>query len=299
MSVEMTVERFERHRDLLTGVAYRILGTVADAEDVVQEAWLRWSGVDVGVVEDDRAYLIRVTTRLSIDRLRRIGARRESYAGEWLPEPVATGADVAERVELTTSVELALLVVLETLSPLERAVFVLREAFGLPYAEIGEAIGRTEATARQLSRRARRHVEERRPRFEVDRARRREITERFIGAAVDGDLEGLVSMLAADATLVGDGGGKVRAPLRSIVGADKIARLLVSIASETGARRFLESIGLTEADGITVEFPEINGAPAAVITAGGQVITLLSLVVRDGLIETIYLVVNPDKLSRL
>ncbi|GGL18008.1 hypothetical protein GCM10014719_20140 [Planomonospora parontospora subsp. antibiotica] len=185
----MTVERFEEHRDLLTGVAYRILGTVADAEDVVQEAWLRWSGADTAAVENDRAYLIRVTTRLAVDRLRRTKARRESHVGEWLPEPVGTdpaGAvpDVAERVELTNSVELALLVVLETLSPLERAVFVLREAFGLPYAEIGEAVGRTEATVRQLARRARKHVEERRPRFDVDRTSRRRITERFIGAWV-------------------------------------------------------------------------------------------------------------------
>ncbi len=294
-----TVERFEEHRDLLIGVAYRILGSAADAEDVVQEAWLRWSGVDADVVEDDRAYLIRVTTRLSIDRLRRIGARRESYVGEWLPEPVATAPGVDERVELTTSVELALLVVLETLSPLERAVFVLREAFGLPYAEIGEAIGRGEATARQLGRRARRHVEERRPRFDVDRARRREITERFVGAAAGGDLEGLISMLTADATLVGDGGGKARAPLRTVGGAEKIARLLTSIASEAGARRFLASIGVTATGGVAVEFPEVNGAPAAVVTAGGRPVTLFSLVIRDGLIETVYLISNPEKLSRL
>ncbi|GAA3441163.1 RNA polymerase sigma-70 factor [Planomonospora venezuelensis] len=295
----MAVERFEHHRDLLTGVAYRILGTVTDAEDVVQEAWLRWSGVDAAAVENDRAYLIRVVTRLSIDRLRRIGARRETYVGEWLPEPVATAPGVAERVELTTSVELALLVVLETLSPLERAVFVLREAFGLPYAEIGEAIGRSEATARQLGRRAKRHVEEGRPRFDVDRARRREITERFIGAAAGGDLDGLISMLAADVTLVADGGGKVKAPLRTLTGAGKVTRFLAAITTEAGIRRFLESAGAEAAGGLTVETAEVNGAPAVVAAAGGRPVAVFSLVVRDGLIETIYLLANPEKLTRL
>jgi RNA polymerase sigma-70 factor (TIGR02957 family) len=295
----MTVERFEKHRDLLTGVAYRILGTVADAEDVVQEAWLRWSGVDTDEVGDDRAYLIRVTTRLSIDRLRRIGSRRESYVGEWLPEPVGTAPGVAEQVELTTSVELALLVVLETLSPLERAVFVLREAFGLSYAEIGEAIDRTEAAARQLGRRAKQHVEEGRPRFDVDRVRRREITERFIGAATGGDLDGLISMLAADATLVTDGGGRVKAPLRTIAGAEKITRFLSSITTETGIRRFLESAGIEAADGLCVELADVNGAPAAVVSVGGQPITVFSLLIRDGLIETIYMIANPEKLSHL
>ncbi|WP_344861806.1 RNA polymerase sigma factor SigJ [Planomonospora alba] len=300
----MAVERFEEHRDLLTGVAYRILGTVADAEDVVQEAWLRWSGTDTSAVEDDRAYLIRVTTRLSIDRLRRIRARRESYVGAWLPEPVTADPagrvpDVAERVELTTSVELALLVVLETLSPLERAVFVLREAFGLPYADIGEAIGRSEATVRQLAHRARRHVGERRPRFDADRASRRRITERFIGACVDGDLDGLVAMLAGDATLVADGGGRARAPLRAVEGPLKIARLLTAIATDAGARRFLDSLGVRAPDGIAVEFTDVNGAPAAVATAGGRPITVFSLLLRDGLVGTVYLISNPEKLSRL
>ncbi|MFC4062084.1 RNA polymerase sigma factor SigJ [Planomonospora corallina] len=298
------IERFEEHRDLLTGVAYRILGTVADAEDVVQEAWLRWSGTDTAVVENDRTYLIKVTTRLAVDRLRRLKARRESYVGEWLPEPVRTDPagtvpDVAERVELTTSVELALLVVLETLSPLERAVFVLREAFGLPYAEIGEAIGRTEATTRQLSRRARKHVEERRPRFDVDRASRRRLTERFIGACADGDLDGLVAMLADDVTLVADGGGRAKAPLRVLTGAGKVARFLTAIATEASARRFIRSVGVTASEGHAVEFADVNGAPAAVVTAGGRPVSVFSLLVRDGLVRTVYLVVDPEKLVRL
>ncbi|MGW0594175.1 RNA polymerase sigma-70 factor [Streptosporangium sp. NPDC002607] len=294
----MAVERFEGHRDLLTGVAYRILGSVTDAEDVVQEAWLRWSGVDASQVRDDRAYLVRVVTRLSIDRLRRVRAQRESYVGPWLPELVVT-PDVAEHAELADSVELALLVVLETLSPLERAVFVLREAFDMPYAEIGEVIGRSEATTRQLARRGREHVQEGRPRFEVDRGLRRRLTERFAAAAVTGDLEALTTLLAEDASLVSDGGGKVKAPLRVIRGAGRVARFLSSIGSETGARRFMESLGAESFPGFEVEVAEVNGGPAAVVSVSGQPITVFSLVVEDGLIRTVFLVANPEKLSRL
>ncbi|WP_031165331.1 RNA polymerase sigma-70 factor [Streptosporangium roseum] len=295
----MATERFEEHRDLLTAVAYRVLGTVTDAEDVVQEAWLRWSGVDTAEVEDDRAYLIRVTTRLSIDRLRRVRAQRESYVGPWLPELVGAVPDVAEHAELTASVELALLVVLETLSPLERAVFVLREAFALPYAEIGEIIGRTEATARQLARRAKQHVRERRPRFEVDRAERRRLTERFISAASGGDLDALTAMLAHDVSLVGDGGGKAKAPVRVITGGEKVARFLLSIASATGVRRFLESLGTGPTPDIETAVADVNGAPAAVVTAGGRPVSVFSLVIQDGLIQTVFLVANPEKMSRL
>ncbi|MER5324575.1 RNA polymerase sigma factor SigJ [Streptosporangium roseum] len=298
----MAIERFEEHRDLLTAVAYRVLGTVTDAEDVVQEAWLRWSGVDTAEVEDDRAYLIRVTTRLSIDRLRRVKAQRESYVGPWLPELVGAVPDVpdvAEHAELTASVELALLVVLETLSPLERAVFVLREAFALSYAEIGEIIGRTDATARQLARRAKQHVRERRPRFEVDRAERRRLTERFVGAASDGDLDALTAMLAHDVSLVGDGGGKVKAPVRVITGCEKVARFLLSAASARGVRRFLESLGTGPAADLETAVAEVNGAPAAVVTVGGRPVSVFSLVIHDGLIQTVFLVANPEKMSRL
>ncbi|GAA2893049.1 RNA polymerase sigma-70 factor [Streptosporangium fragile] len=294
----LTVERFERHRDLLTGVAYRVLGTVADAEDVVQEAWLRWSEVDASDVRDDRAYLVRVVTRLAIDRLRRVRARREAYVGSWLPELAAT-PDATEHAELADSVELALLVVLETLSPLERAVFVLREAFDLPYAEIGEVIGRSEATVRQLARRGREHVRERTPRFDVDRDRRRRLTERFADAAVRGDLDALTAMFATDVSLVGDGGGKAKAPRRVITGADKVARFLSSIASVEGARRFLESAGLPPASGFGMEITDVNGGPALVVTADGRPVTVFSLVVADGLIQTVFLVANPEKLSRL
>jgi RNA polymerase sigma factor (sigma-70 family) len=187
---------FGEHRDLLVGVAYRVLGTVTDAEDAVQEAWVRWSKVDPAEVANSRAFLVRVTTRLAIDRLRRAKARRESYIGPWLPEPTLTGHDVAEDVELAESVSMAMLVVLETLSPLERAVFVLREAFGMPYAEIGEVIGRKEEAVRQLAHRARDHVRERGARFEADQETHRHVTERFLEAAVGGDVEALMEVLA-------------------------------------------------------------------------------------------------------
>ncbi|WP_329084380.1 MULTISPECIES: RNA polymerase sigma factor SigJ [unclassified Streptosporangium] len=294
----MAVERFEEHRDLLTGVAYRILGSVTDAEDVVQEAWLRWSGVDLSRVEDDRAYLVKVVTRLSVDRLRRVKAQREAYVGSWLPELIVT-PDVAERAELADSVELALLVVLETLSPLERAVFVLREAFGMPYAEIGEMIERSEAATRQLARRGREHVQEGRPRFEVDRGLRRRLTERFAEAAVGGDLGALTAMLAEDASLVSDGGGKTKAPLRVITGAGKVARFLSSIASGERVRTFMESIGAEPVSGLDMEIAEVNGGPAMVVTVEGRPVTVFSLVIEDGLIRTVFLVANPEKLSRL
>ena len=199
----MSAEVFAENRELLVGVAYRMLGSATDAEDVVQDAWLRWAAVDHATVDAPRAYLITITTRLAIDRLRRAKARRENYVGAWLPEPVSTEPDAAEHTELAGSIELALLVVLETLSPLERAVFVLREAFDLPYAEIGRIIGREEAAARQLARRAREHVQQRRPRFDVDRTERREITERFLAAAGSGDLSGLTDLFAEDIRLVG------------------------------------------------------------------------------------------------
>jgi RNA polymerase sigma factor (sigma-70 family) len=295
----MAAERFEEHRDLLTGVAYRVLGTLADAEDVVQEAWLRWAGVDASKIENDRAYLIRVTTRLSIDRLRRVRAQRESYVGPWLPELVGTAPDVAEHVELSASVELALLVVLETLSPLERVVFVLREAFALPYAEIGEIIGRSESATRQLARRGREHVRERRPRFDVDRGERLRLTERFVDAAAGGDLEALTAMLSADASLVSDAGGRISAPLRVITGAGKVARFLVSIGTQESTRKFMRAVGAGPTSDFAVGFVDVNGGPAAVMTADGRPIAMFSLVIGDGLIETVFLVANPEKMSRL
>jgi len=293
----MTAEVFAAHRDLLVGVAYRMLGSATDAEDVVQDAWLRWSTVDPGTVEDVRAYLVTITTRLAVDRLRRVKARRESYIGSWLPEPVSTGPDVADHAELAGSVELALLVVLETLSPLERAVFVLREAFDLPFAEIAQIIGREEAATRQLARRAREHVQERRPRFEVDRSERRTITERFLAASASGDLDGLTRLLAEDVRLVSDGGGKARAPRRVIVGVDKVSRFLGSITRPEAAPAFLESVGAAPTSAYSFAVTDVNAGPAIVVNADGRPIVVLSLVVHAGRIAEIYLIANPEKLG--
>src|SRR4051812_42909924 len=208
LSQDAGAKAFEDHRSLLFSVAYRMMGTAADAEDIVQDAWLRWSAGDRSAVEDPRAYLVRVVTNTVIDRLRSARVQRESYVGPWLPEPVLTSPDVAEDVELAESVSLAMLVVLETLSPLERAVFVLREVFGFSYAEIATTLERSEVSVRQVAPRARQHVAERRPRFSPGRGEQRRVTEEFLAATLGGDLERLLAVLAPDVVLVSDGGGK-------------------------------------------------------------------------------------------
>ncbi|MFE3453789.1 RNA polymerase sigma-70 factor [Nonomuraea sp. NPDC059194] len=295
----MSTEIFQEHRGLLTGVAYRILGSVADAEDVVQEAWLRWAGVDHATVEDAKAYLIRVTSRLAVDRLRWARSRRESYVGPWLPEPIGTTPDAAERAELTDTVELALLVVMETLSPLERAVFVLREAFDLPFAEIAEVVGRSEAATRQLARRARDHVSDRRPRFDTDRARRRDITERFVSASTSGDLDGLIALLSQDVTLVGDGGGRARSPFRVLAGREKVSRFLTAVTTAEEMGKFMVSAGVEERAHLEIAVTELNGAPGVMFVAAGRVVAAVSLVISDGKVDTVYVMVNPDKLGHL
>ncbi|MFB7460452.1 RNA polymerase sigma-70 factor [Streptomyces sp. NPDC056188] len=291
MTTDTGTEVFEEHRPVLMGVAYRMLGRVADAEDVLQEAWLRWSAADRSAVREPRGYLVRVTTRLAIDRLRRIKASGESYVGPWLPEPLVTDLtqtvpDAEERAVLADSVSLAVLVVLETLSPLERAVFVLREAFGCPYAEIAALLDRGEPAVRQLAGRARRHVGERRPRYEADPDQRRDLTERFLAAAADGDLEGLMSLLAPDVRLVGDSGGKARAPLRVLESADKVGRFLVGVAHK----------GIPDP---SVRFLEINGGPAVLMLSGGKPDSVFQLDVGDGRVQVVYIVRNPDKLRSL
>jgi RNA polymerase sigma factor (sigma-70 family) len=293
------VEVFAEHRRLLLAVAYRMLGSMTDAEDVVQDAWLRWSTVDASTVANPRAYLVTTVSRVAIEWLRKHRAHREAYPGTWLPEPVSSEPDGFERAELADSVDLALLVVLETLSPLERAVFVLREAFDLPFAEIAEVIGREEAATRQLAKRARDHVAAGRPRFQVDRRVRREVTERFLAAAVSGDLGGLTDLLARDVRLVSDSGGKAKAPARVIEGPDKVGRVLTAIAAGEGAQAFLASIGLDRAKEFGFDIVDINAAPALVAYSDGRPISVVSLVVEDGLIRTIYLMVNPDKLDHV
>ncbi|MEU6101222.1 RNA polymerase sigma-70 factor [Streptomyces flaveolus] len=291
MTTDIPTDVFEEHRPVLLGVAYRMLGRLADAEDVVQEAWLRWSRADRTDVREPRGYLVRVTTRLAVDRLRQIKSRGETYVGPWLPEPYVTDfgdvvPDTAERAVLADSVSLAVLVVLESLSPLERAVFVLREAFGYPYSEIAAVLEREEPAVRQLAARARKHVDERRPRYDVDPAQRRDLTERFLAAAAEGDLEGLMAMLAPGVRLVGDSGGKSRAPLRVLETADKVGRFLVGAARKN-------------APDATLRFLEVNGGPAALVLAGGKPDYVLQLDIADGRVQSVYIVRNPDKLRSL
>ncbi|MCX4999593.1 RNA polymerase sigma-70 factor [Streptomyces longwoodensis] len=291
MLSDTATDVFEEHRPLLMGVAYRMLGRVADAEDVVQDAWLRWSGVDRSTVREPRPYLVRVTTRLAIDRLARIKSRNEAYVGPWLPEPWVTDfgdtvPDGAERAVLADTVSLAVLVVLESLSPLERAVFVLREAFGFPFAEIAAMLDRSETAVRQLAGRARRHVAERRPRYEVDPVQRRELTERFLAAASGGDLDALMELLAPDARLVGDSGGKAKAPVRVLESADAVGRFLLG-----AARKGVEDV--------SYRFLELNGGPALLVLSGDRPDCVFQLEVADGRIQAVYVVRNPDKLRAL
>ena len=289
---------FAEHRALLISVAYRILGSVTDAEDAVQETWLRWSGVNLSDVTDPRAFLVRVVTRLAIDRLRRAKTRRESYVGPWLPEPILTGRDVAEDVALAESVSMAMLVVLETLSPLERAVFVLREAFGMPYAEIADVLGRKEEAVRQLGRRARDHVQERRSRFDADQTEQRRVTESFLEATSTGDLDGLMAVLSPGVTLVADGGGRALAPRRPVRGAEKVARFLLAVATEERMTRFLRSVGSEPivAD-LRVSMAPVNGGPGILVASGDKPISALVLDISDGVVRTIHLVANPEKLA--
>jgi RNA polymerase sigma-70 factor (ECF subfamily) len=279
-----SLDRFVELRPLLFTIAYEMLGSAADADDVLQESWLRWAEVDPATVRDDRAYLVRVVTRQSLNRLRTLSRRREAYVGPWLPEPIATTPDVADDVELADSVSMAMLVVLETLSPLERAVFVLREVFGFEYAEVAEAVGRSPAAVRQLAHRSRRHVQARRPR-PTEPVDTRAVMERFFEAAVGGDLQALLDVLSPDVVLLSDGGGKVSAALRPVVGAEKVAR-------------FAQGIAQTAYDA-EVAWLAVNGAPGALFSIAGEPVVAVSVQVRDGRIVGLYFVRNPDKLGRL
>jgi len=279
-------EAFVAYRNLLCTVAYEMLGSAADAEDVLQETWLRWAGVDLGTVRDQRAYLVRITTRQALGRLRTLGRRKESYVGPWLPEPLLTAPDVAEDVELADSVSMAMLLVLETLTPNERAVFVLREVFDLAYDEIAEAVGKSPAAVRQIAHRARAHVAARRPRGVVSAAETRDALEAFQRAAETGDLQSLLDILAPDVVFLGDGGGVVQAVLAPVVGADKVARLL--------------AIGLDRiADAASLQPAHVNGFPALIIRFDDEIDTVIAVRIDDGLITGLYAVRNPEKLSHM
>jgi RNA polymerase sigma-70 factor (TIGR02957 family) len=282
-------QTFADHRHLLFSIAYRILGSAADAEDVVQDAWLKWSADDRSQVSDPKAYLARIVSNLSMDRLRSTRHQRETYVGPWLPEPILTDTDAADDVATADSVSMAMLVVLETLSPLERAVFVLKEVFAFSYAEIAEAVDRSEAAVRQAGHRAREHVQARRPRFQADRAKKREATERFFAATTGGDINALMELLAPEVTLWTDGGGKVRQAMRPVIGAGNVARWLAG-----NVRRPYEGVEIGD---MTAEVVEINGGPGIVLSGAGRIIATITVDLdADGRIATIHNVANPDKL---
>jgi len=280
----MTEDPFVTHRGLLFTVAYEMLGSAADAEDVLQESWLRWADVDQSRVSDARAYLIRVVTRQALNQMRTLARRREEYVGEWLPEPLLTSPDVAEDVELAESVSIAMLTVLETLGPTERAVFVLREVFEMPYGEIAEAIGKSASAVRQIALRAREHVAARRPRVHVSRSEQQAVVERFLVALRTGRLQELMEVMAPDVVLIADGGGLVAAARAPIHGAERVAKLLAR------ADRVLGGFDATAV--------WLNGAPAGRIEIDGQ-LAAVSLVVENGRVTRIYAVANPRKLTRL
>ncbi|WP_369241943.1 RNA polymerase sigma factor SigJ [Streptomyces sp. R21] len=275
----MTDDPFVVHRSLLFTVAYEMLGSAADAEDVLQESWLRWAGVDQAQVRDPRSYLVRTVTRQALNRLRSLSRSREEYVGEWLPEPLLTTPDVAEDVELAESVSIAMLTVLETLGPTERAVFVLREIFELPYGEIAEATGKSAAAVRQIARRAREHVAARRPRVQVSPSEQQAVVERFLAALRTGQLQRLMEVMAPDVVLIADGGGLASAARVPIHGAELVASLLARPDRE-------------------VSTVWLNGAPAGRIEADGR-LAAVSLVVEGGRITHIYAMANPRKLTRL
>jgi RNA polymerase sigma-70 factor (TIGR02957 family) len=277
---------FVAHRNLLFTVAYEMLGSAADAEDVLQETWLRWAGVDLEQVRDPRAFLVRITTRLSLNRLRTLKRRKEAYVGPWLPEPLLTSPDVAEDVELAESLSMAMMLVLETLSPTERAVFVLREVFDLGYDEIAAAVGRTPAAARQIAHRAREHVEARRPRRAVPESETRAALESFQRALATGDPQRLLDVLAPDVVLLADGGGVRTAALRPITGADRVARFMQGIAAKNQLP-------------VTAEPTVVNGSPALLVRLDGEIDGVIAVRVEDARITGLYYVRNPEKLGRV
>ncbi|WP_327418074.1 RNA polymerase sigma-70 factor [Streptomyces sp. NBC_01233] len=280
------IEAFVTHRNLLFTVAYEMLGSAVDAEDVLQETWLRWAAVDLDAVREQRAYLVRITTRQALGRLRTLGRRKESYVGPWLPEPLLTAPDVAEDVELADSISMAMMLVLETLAPTERAVFVLRDVFDLGYEEIAEAVDKSPAAVRQIAHRARAHVAARRQRGAVSTAETRAALGAFQRAVETGDLQSLVDLLAPDVVALSDGGGIKQAMPRPTVGAEKVARLLAAGVAAWGPVS-------------TLEPAQINGHPALIVRIGGEIDLVVAMRIDDGVITGIYTVRNPEKLTHV
>jgi RNA polymerase sigma-70 factor (ECF subfamily) len=281
-----TQAAFEGHRRLLEGAAYRILGTRTDAEDVVQEAWIRWNTVDQETVDDARAYLVTITSRLALNKLRELKARRETYVGPWLPEPVATATDdPARAAELADEVSMAMLIVLESLTPLERAAFVMTDVFAMKSPEVAEALGRSPASVRQLVSRARAHLAARTPRQVVEKSRHRAVIERFLNAAVSGDVAELVAILSPDVTLVTDGGGIRRAALRPIHSSEKVIRWILGVLSDP------------QVASLRPEIRTLNGEPAVVALGPDGVDSVYFLTVEDGRITAVHSIRNPEKLT--
>ncbi|GAB2462346.1 RNA polymerase sigma-70 factor [Streptomyces incanus] len=285
-ATDPATEAFIAHRNLLFTVAYEMLGSAADAEDVLQETWLRWVKADLGQVNDQRAYLVRITTRQALNRLRTVKRRREAYVGSWLPEPLLTTPDVAQDIELAESVSMALMLVLETLSPMERAVFVLREAFDIGYDEIAEAVDKSPAAVRQIAHRARRHVDARRPRRVVSSNEGQAVLESFLHAIETGDPQALLEVLAPEVVLMSDGGGIKHAALRPVTGAEQVARM------------FAGGIGKFE-DTLTAEPTMVNGNPALLVRLDGKIDGVMAIRVQDARITGLYYVRTPEKLSHL
>ncbi|MDQ0841069.1 RNA polymerase sigma-70 factor [Streptomyces sp. V1I6] len=283
---DQATDTFVAHRNLLFTVAYEMLGSAADAEDVLQETWLRWIKVDLEQVRDQRAYLVRITTRQALNRLRTMKRRKEAYVGPWLPEPLLTAPDVAEDVELAESVSMAMMLVLETLSPTERAVFVLREAFDVGYDEIAAAVDKSPAAVRQIAHRARRHVDARRPRQAVTPGQTRAALESFRRALETGDPQELLDVLAPDIVLMSDGGGIKQAALRPIIGADKVARYMIG------------GLGKNKRP-ITVSPTVVNGSPALLVHLDGEIDGVMAVSVEDAQVTGLYYVRNPEKLNRV
>ena len=275
---------FAELRPLLVAVAYELLGSVADAEDVVQDAWLRWREVDHDQVRDARAYLCRTVSRLALNRLRTVSRRREDYVGPWLPEPLVAREDVATQVADADAVSTAMLVVLESLGPVERVVFVLRDVFGFEYDEVAEVVQKAPENVRQIAHRARSHVQARRPRFAADRTAHRDAVDRFKLAAETGDVDLLLSLLAPDVVLITDGGGAVKAALRPIVGREKVMRFLA---------------GVLAGQDVAVDVADVNGRPGLVVRISGRLDTVASFDLEEGLATRLWVTRNPAKLAGL
>lgn len=281
----MSGDPFVRHRGLLFTVAYEMLGSGVDAEDVVQETWLRWMAVDHADVHDPRAYLVRTVTRQSLNRIRTLSRRREDYVGEWLPEPLLTGPDVAADLELAESVSIAMLTVLQTLTPTERAVFVLHDVFEVPYDEIAAAVDKSQAAVRQVAHRARGHVAARRPRVRVDLTEQQQVVERFVAAVTAGDVQGLMDVLAPDVVLLADGGGQAQAVRVPVVGVKKVVNLLRPFP-QLSLNPEIAIIAMNGALGVRID-DEVGGT------------TIVSVAIDNGRITRIFAMRNPHKLTRL